>query len=1831
MQPPQIKIIQMVSNFLAKFKANKQFYLSGLTLFAVAILITACWDRSIVRVSERSFQDEIQAKQNLTFTFNKSLVQPEDLQKWSEEGLVRIAPSVKGKFKWTSQNTLVFSPEKGFEPSTDYTAELTAKLLDKVKEEKLKLDDEKVFKFHTPYLNLASADAYWTADASNSAKLLLDLDFNYKVNPADFNRLAKISVDGANVNYAVVSNEASQSIRLNINTNDPNSLSNKRVVVNIAEGLTTPLSTTAKAKAIVYELDLPPADRFEITQAVSERFEDKAFVRIFTNQSVSMNAEQIKPLISFNPAISFDVETSDFGFLIRANFETGQNYKMTINRALKGVFGKTMDNDFEQFVVFGNVEALISFADQKALYLTNQGEQNIAVKLFGLKKVNVRVYKIYENNIMHFMRNTVGLYEYSEFPRYFYEEINAYGDEIFNETREVRELMTDGGEGYIINMKSVRGLDTRPFNGFYLLQVSSDDDRWLKDHKILSVSDLGFIVKRTAEDVHVFVNSVHAATPVAGAQVKLLSQSNQEAMMAQTDANGVAVFKDVAQTKFAISAISATKNGDFNFMHFGQNPVNKSEFELSGYDETSDGYQTFVYAERDLYRPGETVNFKSIVRSYRWGVVADMPVRVEAKLPNGNVFFNSKASLNAEGTFEMSIPTSESAVTGSYTIDVLLSNGTLLASKNINIEEFMPQRIKVTPQTSSDLVRSGSPLVLTATAVNLFGPPAADRLYEVTLQMQRKDFVPKADGKRLEGYYFGIRTKESEEAQLEDQVRSGNTDEEGKLREEFDLPNELNNKGFYEAKLYTTVFDETGRPVSRALTVGVHTQDVFFGLKPLDSYYADLRTQIKLPIVAVSPRGQLLSSAKARVDIYRYDYQNVLENNGDNYRYVSQRKEYLEASFDLNVGGLSSTVGFVPKKPGYHEVRVSVQGAKDYYVAQDFYAYSYGGAGASSFDIDKDGRVAIAFDKKEYKVGEIAKVLFKTPFSGRMLVTVERNKMFEYKYLEVNNNSAVMDLPITDIHLPNLYVTATLIKPQVYNSAVPLTVAHGFECAMVTSDAHAIPLTVSTIEKSRSKTKQTITVSASGAAKAGAEVTLAVVDEGILQIRDYETPDPLKFYFQKRALQVDAYDLYPRLFPEIKARKQSYGADGYGLDKRTNPFANKRVKPVRFWSGTLKTDASGKASFDIDIPEFSGELRIMAVAVKGSAFGSAEGRMKVADPVVISSGLPRFVSPKDRISMPVTVTNTTNSDAEAIVSLNTGALLKTLGEAQQTVMIPANSEKLVNFEAEASHEIGETNVAVTVRAIGETFTNNTDITVRPLTSLLKQTGSGEVQANGSQSITLAHTFIPATADAKLIVGKTPMVQFSKNLNYLIQYPHGCVEQTISTAFPQLYLAELSKSFGKRINPQYDPNYNIKEAIAKLQTMQSGNGSLVYWQGGTEENQWATVYGTHFLMEAKKLGFEVNDRFYKSLLENISSAVRDKRTEFYFYRNASNVLMKRRIAPKETFYGLYVLAAAGKQQVATMNYYKQNNHLLARDSKYLLAFTYKMLGDDKSYRLLLPNGFDDEKSENAFDGSFYSYIRDEALALNVMLESDPDNAQVPLMAKHLSQALRTEPYLNTQENVFALLALGKMAKKANNENVSGTIESDGKTIGTFAGETLIIDRGIVGKALSIKASGGKLYYFWEVEGISAKGEFIEEDKFLKVRREYYDRSGNKLTTRNFKQGDLIVIKLTLNSVRGNSVPNVVVTDMLPAGFEIENPRLSDVQGIAWAKDAQKADHFDFRDDRINLFTTAASESKSFYYVVRAVNKGVFRLGPVSADSMYDAEYHSYNGSGNVTIN
>ncbi|MBC7920824.1 MAG: alpha-2-macroglobulin family protein, partial [Ferruginibacter sp.] len=1684
---------------------------------------------------------------------------------------------------------------------------------------------------------------------------LFNLNFNYRVNPAEVGNLLDMKVDGKGTTFNVTTSALADVVQVAAAQPAGTNWDAKAASLTIRKGLRCAESAYVSTEPMGLQTELPDKSNFQVTQALGEYELEDGFIHVYTNQTVEGNwaaSRQIADLVSLDPKVDFRVETLDHGFLLRGKFGPG-TYQLTISDELRGIFGGRLKANYEQAVVFGEMNPAIAFASKRGLYLSSGGGQNVGVRIVNVPKVRVQVFKIYENNLQAFFRNN-GLnggdgyqeeyYDGYEREIYLDENDNPYGDVVLDREYESRQL-APAGEARLLNL-ALPQLNDLP--GVYVVKVSSTEDQYLKASKLVSVSDIGLIVRETENDVVVFANSVLSAKPLPGVKVSLISSNNQNIHQAETDAEGIAKFADL-RTKapgFRVQMVTARrgeKGGDFNYLHFNQTKVETARAEVGGLRENPSGYQAFLYGDRDIYRPGETVHLHTIVRDGTWQPIPKAPMKLKITLPDGKEFTTIKASLNDQSAFGASVKLPVSTVTGTYQAEVYTANDVLLTARSISVEEFIPDRIKVNVTLDRPTVKTGEAVALRATALNLFGPPAAGRTYEITFNLTKKQFAPPG----FANYNFSLNG--AEKKTFEQTVRQGTTDAAGGLTETFEIPAQYRDLGLLQGGVFTTVFDESGRPVNRVSRFEVTTQDVFYGIQSVDRY-VDTRQALQISLAALTGDGKP-ANATGRVRMMKFNWQTVLEkDDGGTFRYVSRKQEQVLEERTIKFSNGRAGYGFVPTLSGEYEIQVYRPGA-DTYVAQAFYAYGYGNTQNSSFEVNTDGQITIELDKARYEAGEEANVLLKTPFAGRMLVTVERNRVFDYFYVDTDKKSASVKIPIKPEYLPNAYITATLLKPldDAAGNAVPLTVAHGFAPFAVERKASRLPLQITAAAQSKSKTRQTIVVKTKP--ESDIEVTLAVVDEGILQLKDFATPDPHQFFFQKRALEVNSYDVYPLLLPEYRGKGGSPGSpggDGYDLQKRVNPLTNRRVQLVAFWSGVLKTNGDGEATYVVDVPQFSGDLRIMAVAYKDGAFGSAQANVKVADPIVVSTSLPRFTSPGDRLQVPVTLSNTTKQTANATVRIRATGALVVAGSSEATTVLEPNREGQVQFAVNAKDAVGTGQVTVEVSGLGSTFSETIDLTVRPVTSLQKVSGSGVATAGQTTTFSLANDFIPATATGQLIVSKSPVVQFASSLDFLLHYPYGCVEQITSGAFPQLYFADLSQSLGpKRATARTENEaaaYNVQEAINTLQAMQLANGALSYWPGGGEESWWGSAYAANFLLEARKAGYAVNEKISDRLLSYLQQQVRKKQTEEYFYyenaaqaggSEARTYRKSKYIAPKEVFYSLYVLALGGRQDVATMNYYKGNRPVMALDSRYLLASTYRMLGDQASFGAILPKAFGGEVAETAFGGSFYSYVRDEAISLNALLETDPGNPQVPLMARHLSEQLKRQYtgryFYSTQENAWALLALGKLARKNATSDVRAEIQAGTTKLGTFTGEDLVLKAGVAGQNIRLTPTGtGNLYYFWQAEGLSTSNEVKEEDSFLRVRKSFLDRYGREIAGSTFQQNDLVVVKITLASTDGSAVDNVVITDMLPAGFEIENPRISSFPEMTWAGNAATPDHQDIRDDRINLFTTARGSAQTFYYVVRAVSKGTFRMGPVSADAMYNGEYHSQHGAGEITV-
>ncbi|MEZ4903272.1 MAG: MG2 domain-containing protein [Spirosomataceae bacterium] len=1649
-----------MNSFLpASLKGSKIYPFLLITLFCT-LFFTQCGKLNEIRVVGRNFEDEINLAQNLVFTFNKDIVSTSDLNSWESTPFVAFIPAVAGKFKWTAPNELIFSPSNGFEAATEYRAELTHELAKKAHDKKYDISGEEV-EFHTPYLQLTEAESYWTKARETGKPLAKSrLRFNYAINSGEVGEKLKAHSEEKLLSASIIQTQTAEAVTVSLHgaTADKNE---QPLAFSLTKGLKIPNTNHASKEEIKLSSTIPSATILEVKDVKTGFENNRGMVRVVTTQELENT--DLSNFYTLQPAVKTKAELTENGFIIRGDFNETDTYILTLTDQIKGVLGAHLEESVSKDLFFGEMPASISFVNKKAIYLSSKGARNVGVQVVNIPKVQVKIAKIYENNILQYLRSNryeeygyVGGDENNWAPTgaYTYDEDynQAYSDIVVDKIVET------------INLPKVRGVSAlnlglpdapNSFRGIYVVTVQSKEEQYNRATQLVSLSDIGLIAKQGKDELWVFANAIKTAEPLENVEISLISTNNQSVLAGKTDSKGMIKFEKLSEKAanfkmaMVLARISDPKNPaneDFNYLFLNDTQVETSRFEVEGKRDNASGFEAFVYGDRDIYRPGETIHFNTVVRQQNWRSVGNIPLKIKVLLPNGKELKSYRVNTNGEGAVETSLALDKAAVTGGYGVEIYNGNDVLIASKKLNIEEFMPDRIKVDVKTNQAFYKTGQNITLNATALNLFGPPASGRNYEMEFSLKRKAFI----ATQFKEYIFNMPNTTAGTANgFEKILRQGTTDDSGLAKETFPISATYQDLGVLEGKVYVTVFDETGRPVNRLKRFDVFTQEVFYGVKMADNYVG-LNAPVPIGLVAVDKDGKAKTSATAFIEVVRNDYQTVVENQDGLLRYASKKREKVVYANTLSFKNGLAEVRYVPTVSGEYEVRVRRVGSMGYSTV-GFYAYGWGNTTASSFEVSNEGQVLMEFDKPSYQVGDKAKVLFKTPFAGKLLVTIERNKILEYQYLDTDNKSAEFSFSVTEEHLPNAYVSATLIRP-LDNSNLPLTVAHGFASVKVEDDDTQLPVEVVSVEKSRSKTKQKIKIKTAR----NAQVTVAVVDEGILQIKNFQTPDIHGFFYQKRALEVNSHDLYAYLFPELSlASTSSVGGDGYDLEKRINPLSNGRVHLVSYWSGQLNTGFSGEAEFEVDIPQFSGDLRIMAVAYKDNAFGSGSKNMKVADPIVISTALPRFLSPDDELIVPVNVTNTEKTTAKVQVSLNVNGAVSTVkGQTSnvQTLTIAPEKESRTTFVIKAAQVLGTGNITVTVSNGKEKFVEKTQLTVRPATSLLKTAQSGVIMGGNTGKIDLSVTdFIPSTVSSQLIVSRSPMVQYAKALDGLLGYPHGCIEQTISKAFPQIYLADVAKTLAPKTylvksgESDYNPTFNVQTAIQKVQSMQLPNGAVSYWPAATEESPWGTAYATHFVIEAQRAGFEVNQGILGKMLDYLVTFTSTPKTELAYAYDESGSYSSTTIASRTALYGLYVLALNGKANRASMNYYKQNQTLLSEDTRYLLAATYKQIGDERSYKALLPNNFADQSGSRGLSGSFASPIRNLALTLNTLIETDPDNLQVPTLARRLSQALNASPYLNTQEAAFSMLALGKLAKKNTASNVTAKITMNGKRL------------------------------------------------------------------------------------------------------------------------------------------------------------------------------------------
>ena len=1223
-------------------------YLLNLSIILSVILLISCGPGNTVKVESFTPTGEVQNLTNFIIEFSEDLA-PADMQdKWLDEEYVTFKPSIEGKFKWSSPSMLVFSPDAPLDPIQSYTATINKSVLFNTKFS----PDFEEYNFHTPYFDVTKVDFFWTNIPYQDYKLSVqaNIHFNYPVDPKSLRDFLEVKRAGAEISdFQIVTEQSADIIAINfgeVQQTDKEQLFSVRV----KENLVSAIGKEGLKEARKFEVKLPPITELAITNVTAGFDGSNGWIEIATTQTV--DDKILKDFITTEPAKKLNFSVSGNVLRIETDLGNVQTVELKIKKGLPGLYGGKLEFEYEQEVSMVNVDPSINFADKRGKYLMLGGEENLKVNSVNISEVEIEVSQVFKNNILHFLNQYGYYYYYDEYEYDYYNPQYYVGD--FGETLYEEKIKLPQGQNWLksftVNLNKALG---QKYKGIYTVSVRSSEERWRSASKMVAISDLGIISKFSNDEIYVFVNSISGAEPVSDAEVTIISTNNQTILTGKTDGNGVVIFKDVKKKTegFSPRLVVAEKEEDFNYIDLRETGIETSRFDVGGRTQYAADFNVFLYSPRDIYRPGEEVNISAIVRNDKIKIVKDIPLITKIITPTGKVFEEYKKDLNEQGSFELSFTLPEYSQTGSYSADVYTGSKQLVGSYKFKVEEFVPDKIRLNVKSNKEKTKPGEKVTIDVAAEFLFGAPAAEMKYETDIQLNHKSFL----SKNYPGYTFS--NSSITNTTIDNTFLEGQLDSEGKTKIQYSIPTELQSKGVITGTAYVSVFDLTGRTITRSASFDVYPKDYFVGIKSSDYYYG-VNENINFNLVAVDQNDKQINNFSAKAKLVRYEWQTVLKKDYNNrYYYTSEQKEVNEWEKDVSINGPTKFT-FMVSKSGRYELRIFKNGSSDY-EKNTFYAYGWGTSTAGSFEVDKEGRVEIVFDKEQYEPGEKAKVLFTCPFSGKLLVTMERGSVYSYKYIDVDSKSAELELPLNDDLMPNVYVTATLFKKHSKDDTAPFLVGHGFASMKVVKSKNKLPVSISSPQKIKPNTTQQITIKTE--AQQNVYVTLAAVDEGILQITNFSAPDPYGFMYAKRPLMVDSYDLYKLLLPEIASISSSPGGGDMmeqQLQKRTNPVSVKRFKLLSYWSGIKKTNSDGIVTLSLNIPQFNGEVRLMAVAYTDSRFGSAEQRMKVADDLIIEPQVPRFLAVNDSLVTPVSIINTTDKAANVEVTLKVNGPLK---------------------------------------------------------------------------------------------------------------------------------------------------------------------------------------------------------------------------------------------------------------------------------------------------------------------------------------------------------------------------------------------------------------------------------------------------------------------------------------------------------------------------------------------------------------------------------------------
>ena len=1430
----------------------------------------------------------------------------------------------------------------------------------------------------------------------------------------------------------------------------------------------------------------------------------------------------------------------------------------------------------------------------RAYVLPKAGEPALPVETVNTEALELILYRVTDRNLIRAFQNgylSAPMAEWQE-----YDFTSQTGTEVWRGTAEVRLDVNRDVTTRLPMAEALAGQGA----GVYALRASvPGKPAWQvpAGWQWFTVSDLGLTTLSGVDGLHVFVRSLGSAEAKAGIAVELLSNGNEVLGRTQTDAQGYARF-DAGLTKgtgAAAPAMVVAREGEADVAFLS---LTDPEFDLSdrGVEgrEAAPPVNVFLATDRGAYRAGETVFATALARDSGAAAIEGLPLTVVVKRPDG-VEHARQVVNDWSGGYVISQPILASAQRGVWRMEILAeADAPPLTATTFLVEDFLPERIDFDVMLPEGL-RPGEVAELGVTARYLFGAPGADLAVEGEVLLRAATGLP-----GWEGYRFGPHdTPFSAVMQGFDPAR---TDAAGLASVTVALP-DVGDPGVpLEARVAVRVAEGSGRPVERVTTVPLAANGPMIGVKPMFDGVVAENAEARFTLAGVNADGAATPMA-TRWELVRIEttYQWYQSFGNWMWQPVTRRERVAEGEV-----ALSDPVEIAaPVTWGEYVLTVTQEGGAAV-TSVPFNAGWFAAADAAS----TPDTLELSLDKAAYAAGDVAKLRLVPRFAGKAVVMVLSNRLIAMQAVTVAEGENVIDLPVTDDWGTGVYVTAQVLRPMDVAAGRNPARALGLAHAVVDPGARALRATVEVAPEADPRGVLPVAVKVDGvAAGEAAYVTIAAVDQGILNLTAYKAPDPQGHYFGQRKLGVGIRDIYGRLIDGLNGAEGVVrsGGDAGAQARLQAPPPTEEL--VAYFTGPVEVGADGYARAEFTLPAFNGTVKVMAVAWSKTGVGQASADVLVRDPVVVTASLPRFMAPGDEARVLLEIVHATGPFGTMGLSVEGRGV--EVGDVPATIDLAEKGKQVVAVPLVAGSE-GVHEVAVIL-------TTPDGKVLEKLLSLPVLRNDPEVVRVSRFDLASGQTFqfddavlagyLPG-ARATLAIGPLARLNAPGLLAALDRYPYGCTEQMTSKAMPLLYFDEVARAMSL---PWADNvQGRVQEALAEILTNQGAEGGFGLWGPGSGD-LWLDAYVTDFLSRAKARGFDVPDPAFRMALDNL--------------RNQVNFAADFDYGGEALAYALMVLAREGAAAIGDLRYYADvkgdafaTPTAMAQLGAALAAYGEQTRADAMFARAGAALDAASLETEQLFRADFGTSYRDAAAVLTLAVEAGSNAVD----REALTDRIATSGVLSTQESTWALLAANALIERP---------EVSGVTInGQPADGPLVQMRALGAAPVAVANSAADTTLTVTTFGVPEGDEAASGNGYA-ISRSYFTMDGTPMDASQVAVGTRMIAVLEVTPfARGEA--RLMVADPLPAGFEIDNPNLMTAGAVPALEGLGLTNfvtHAEYRQDRF-LAAVDRMDNAPFRlaYVVRAVSPGVFRHPAASVEDMYRPDFRAVGETGRVSV-